>query len=227
VHNGSLAAVQCTDCVKFGLPLKHSYHCSPKCFLDAWKKHLFNHLGAAKDHYVKADDKLGKVKGCTYWPPADIVSWFDERVEVVCPGGKAWVSKLGSSNIFVPVADDVGFSFKLGSAGLGSLHVALPTEDVTATDPAIQRRHLSHRRVLQLADVKKSEMFGVGPKVSTIGSFSALTYNILSDIYTHSGKYFYCPPWALTWEYRQKNLLHEILPYDADILCLQEVIIFF
>lgn len=223
VHNGSLAAVQCTDCVKFGLPLKQSYHCSQMCFRNAWKKHLFNHLRAAEDHSLK----LGRLRGWSSWPPADRVSWFDERVQVVCPGGKSRVSKLGSWNAFVPVAGDAGFCFELGSPVVGNLHGALPTEDVTATDPASQRRHLSHRRVLHLADIKKSEMLGVTKKVSTFGSFSVLTYNILADIYVHSEKYSYCPPWALTWEYRRKNLLHEILLYDADILCLQEVIIFF
>jgi hypothetical protein len=33
----------------------------------------------------------------------------------------------------------------------------------------------------------------------------------------------YCPPWALCWPYRKANLLKELLAYDADILCLQEV----
>ena len=33
----------------------------------------------------------------------------------------------------------------------------------------------------------------------------------------------YCPPWALAWPYRKLNLLKELLAYDADIMCLQEV----
>ena len=33
----------------------------------------------------------------------------------------------------------------------------------------------------------------------------------------------YCPPWALAWPYRRLNLLKELLSYQADILCLQEV----
>lgn len=33
----------------------------------------------------------------------------------------------------------------------------------------------------------------------------------------------YCPPWALAWQYRKLNLLKELLAYDADIMCLQEV----
>ena len=33
----------------------------------------------------------------------------------------------------------------------------------------------------------------------------------------------YCPPWALAWPYRKLNLLKELLSYDADVMCLQEV----
>ena len=35
--------------------------------------------------------------------------------------------------------------------------------------------------------------------------------------------YSYCPPWALSWSYRRQNLLRELLGYDADVLCLQEI----
>jgi CCR4-NOT transcription complex subunit 6 len=33
----------------------------------------------------------------------------------------------------------------------------------------------------------------------------------------------YCPSWALAWPYRRLNLLKELLGYNADVLCLQEV----
>jgi CCR4-NOT transcription complex subunit 6 len=33
----------------------------------------------------------------------------------------------------------------------------------------------------------------------------------------------YCPAWALAWPYRRLNLLKELLGYNADVLCLQEV----
>ncbi|KAI9106637.1 hypothetical protein K1719_022165 [Acacia pycnantha] len=52
--------------------------------------------------------------------------------------------------------------------------------------------------------------------------FSILSYNILSDIYIYL-KSHKCPLWALVWEYRRRNLLREIIKYDADIICLQEV----
>ena len=33
----------------------------------------------------------------------------------------------------------------------------------------------------------------------------------------------YVPSWFLHWDYRKQMILHEILSYDADIVCLQEV----
>jgi CCR4-NOT transcription complex subunit 6 len=33
----------------------------------------------------------------------------------------------------------------------------------------------------------------------------------------------YVPSWFLNWEYRKQVIIHEILSYDADIVCLQEV----
>ena len=35
--------------------------------------------------------------------------------------------------------------------------------------------------------------------------------------------YGYCPNWALSWDYRRKEIMNEITTYDADIISLQEV----
>lgn len=52
-------------------------------------------------------------------------------------------------------------------------------------------------------------------------SFTLLTYNILAEKYATSQMYGYVPSWALVWEYRKQMILHEVLSYDADIICLQ------
>ncbi|GJD09382.1 Carbon catabolite repressor protein 4 homolog 1 [Galdieria sulphuraria] len=54
-------------------------------------------------------------------------------------------------------------------------------------------------------------------------TFRVLTYNCLAEIYTSESLYTNCPDWALSWTYRRHNLLREILAYDADIMCLQEI----
>ena len=53
--------------------------------------------------------------------------------------------------------------------------------------------------------------------------FTVLSYNLLSDVRASSEVYGYCPSWAISWAYRRQNLLREIIDYEADIMCLQEV----
>lgn len=50
-----------------------------------------------------------------------------------------------------------------------------------------------------------------------------VTYNVLASIYATSSMFSYCPMWALNWNYRKGRILNEIIGYDADILCMQEV----
>ncbi|KAM6501851.1 glucose-repressible alcohol dehydrogenase transcriptional effector [Amanita muscaria] len=53
--------------------------------------------------------------------------------------------------------------------------------------------------------------------------FSVLCYNILCERYATEKMYGYTPSWALSWDYRKNLILNEIMSYDADFLCLQEV----
>jgi hypothetical protein len=49
--------------------------------------------------------------------------------------------------------------------------------------------------------------------------FKIVTYNVLADslLKSHSSLYDECSAWCLEWEYRKKNLLKEILHYNADV----------
>ncbi|KAJ3109091.1 Glucose-repressible alcohol dehydrogenase transcriptional effector [Phlyctochytrium planicorne] len=53
--------------------------------------------------------------------------------------------------------------------------------------------------------------------------FTVMCYNTLCDKYATAQAYAYTPSWVLNWEYRRELLLHDILNYSADIVCLQEV----
>ena len=57
--------------------------------------------------------------------------------------------------------------------------------------------------------------------VKSIGSFTVMSYNILSEIYATRQMYPYCPMWALAWTYRKQRIAQELLSYRADIICLQ------
>ncbi|CAK9183156.1 unnamed protein product [Ilex paraguariensis] len=47
VHPSEQATLQCLGCVKAKIPIAKSYHCSPKCFSDAWQHHRVLHERAA------------------------------------------------------------------------------------------------------------------------------------------------------------------------------------
>lgn len=225
MHSNVVATVQCIDCVNNGMPIQYSYHCSNKCYQDAWMKHIMYHQYRNDNNIFNEDTKkLGKIKGYKSWPPADMVSWFDEKLIVVLPPGGEWVNRLGSLNGLIPFSDGVGFSFQLQSSSLYQPELSSCGKEIFVTDPIIQRLKLSPRSIVWLPDSAEQEKLEATTKVAIAENINILTYNILSDIYAYANKYPSCPQWALTWEYRRKNLLDEIMLYDADILCLQEVI---
>lgn len=58
--------------------------------------------------------------------------------------------------------------------------------------------------------------------------FRVVTYNLLADLYADSDYsrtelFPYCPPYALAIDYRKQLFMKEILGYNGDIICLQEV----
>ncbi|KAM0733217.1 2',5'-phosphodiesterase 12 [Formica fusca] len=59
-------------------------------------------------------------------------------------------------------------------------------------------------------------------------SFRIMSYNILADTYADSDfskdvLYPYCPQYALDMDYRKQLILKEIIGFNSDIICLQEV----
>eukprot|EP00054_Salpingoeca_dolichothecata_P022126 m.143924 g.143924 ORF g.143924 m.143924 type:complete len:933 (+) comp24231_c0_seq1:223-3021(+) len=54
-------------------------------------------------------------------------------------------------------------------------------------------------------------------------TFSVFCYNVLCDKFATRQVYGYCPTWALNWEYRRQQILRDLVFYNSDICCLQEV----
>ncbi|KAI9485944.1 MAG: Endonuclease/exonuclease/phosphatase [Benjaminiella poitrasii] len=52
---------------------------------------------------------------------------------------------------------------------------------------------------------------------------SVLCYNILCPKYATSQVFGYTPSWALNWDYRKELIISEVLGYQSDVVCLQEV----
>ncbi|KAM2668627.1 hypothetical protein EV2_020200 [Malus domestica] len=134
--------------------------------------------------------------------------------------GKTWI-EVGSSEYYVPTENDIGFCLRLKLEVVdSSTHTQLFPARIKVTDPVIYPPTHPPRCTMWNscdADLKEHSSNDV--------TFRVLSYNILADYLATSGSnwHFYCPDWALSWEYRQQNLLYEIIEYDADILCVQEV----
>ncbi|CEP13716.1 hypothetical protein [Parasitella parasitica] len=88
----------------------------------------------------------------------------------------------------------------------------LLVEGDTMEDPGLLRQ----RRLLI-----NSRKFLIGKL--HIDKFTVLCYNILCQKYATPQAYGYTPSWALSWDYRRELLVSEILGYNPDIFCLQEM----
>lgn len=58
--------------------------------------------------------------------------------------------------------------------------------------------------------------------------FRVTSYNILADVYASTDYsrdvlFPYCPPYALAIDYRKQLIIKELIGYNSDIICLQEV----
>ena len=59
-------------------------------------------------------------------------------------------------------------------------------------------------------------------------NFRVTSYNILADVYASTDYsrdvlFSYCPPYALQIDYRKQLIAKELIGYNSDIICLQEV----
>ncbi|KAL3515738.1 hypothetical protein ACH5RR_022640 [Cinchona calisaya] len=169
-------------------------------------------------------------------PPAATLKFFWHREQNILgstksddlrkPNNNNWIV-VSSSRIYVPSEDDIGRRLLLVLYATdddgGAMQKCLTK--IFFTSPVIQRPRPCPRNMLVFCSVDGLSRNPNARKPFKDGDFKVLSYNILADLYSkrkvHGRRG--CPAWALTWEYRRKNLLEEMLSYDADVLCLQEV----
>ncbi|KAL0359404.1 UNVERIFIED_CONTAM: Carbon catabolite repressor protein 41 [Sesamum angustifolium] len=208
VHPTEQATLQCLGCVKAKLPVAKSYHCSPKCFSDAWQHHRVLHERAASavnENGNEEEEIFGRfnstgstTSGMVNMSTSQSNTSLSNGTAALYPaavtqrsGGETWF-EVGRSKTYTPTADDI------------------------APSP-------SPRRLISVSGIDVPGHLDLDGRISSGGTFTVLSYNILSDAYASSELYSYCPSWALSWTYRRQNLLREIVGYRADIVCLQEV----
>ncbi|XP_077213840.1 carbon catabolite repressor protein 4 homolog 1-like isoform X2 [Tasmannia lanceolata] len=224
VHTSKLATVQCMCCVALEIPVCDSYHCSAKCFMDSWHNHRERHHKAAAivHNTLSRDDQASsELRSCGCW--SSVGAWSSFESHKTLPVVEPWF-KVGSSKTYVPVIDDVGHCLRLECVAIDRITGnPLPATTNVLTGHAIIAPLPHIRRMIEIAPLEEYGSNYLGARPSVTGAFRVLSYNVLSDIYAFGGYNNYCSSWALTWQYRSKNLLREIVGYDADILCLQEV----
>ncbi|XP_049787122.1 2',5'-phosphodiesterase 12-like isoform X1 [Schistocerca cancellata] len=124
---------------------------------------------------------------------------------------------IGNGYSYTPTTEDVGCILKLicipGNGDLKGPKVETVSKKCVKEGPKkfpFEDRHIFTQT-------------GAAP-----GSFRIMTYNILADFCAGTPKlrkerFPYCPPHALNINYRKQLLQKEIIGYNVDIMCLQEV----
>jgi CCR4-NOT transcription complex subunit 6 len=236
VHPSEQATLQCLGCLKAKIPVSKSYHCTPKCFSDAWQHHRVLHdraASAVNENGNEEEEVFGRFNNSGSGSintglssSASSTSLTNGSANVYPAtvsqrnGSETWF-EVGRSKTYTPSADDIGHVLKFECVvvdaetklTVGHTNTILTSRVIPAPSP-IPR---------QLIPVDTMGSLDLDGRITSSGTFTVLSYNILSDSYASNDLYNYCPSWALSWPYRRQNLLREIVGYCADIICLQEV----
>ncbi|XP_010524745.1 PREDICTED: carbon catabolite repressor protein 4 homolog 1-like [Tarenaya hassleriana] len=233
VHPTEQAALQCIGCLKSKVPIAKSYHCSTKCFSDAWQHHRLLHERAASAAGENGNDEdelfrfnsSGSLSGSV--SNASLTNGsapaYPAAVTQRTGAGETLV-EVGRSKTYTPMADDVGHVLKVECVVVNAETKQTVGHPCTLlTSRVIPAPSPCPRKLIPVSGADVMGHLDSDGRLSSTGSFTVLSYNILSDTNVSSDLYSYCPPWALSWQYRRQNLLREIVGYRADIVCLQEV----
>ncbi|KAG2683254.1 hypothetical protein I3843_10G023900 [Carya illinoinensis] len=236
IHPSEQATLQCLGCVKANIPVAKSYHCSPKCFSNAWQHHRVLHdraASAVNENGNEEEELFGRFNSsgsaASLSGSASTPSLTNGSVPLYPAavtqrsGGETWF-EVGRNKRYTPTADDIGHVLKFECAVVDS-ETKLPVghANTILTSRVIPAPSPSPRGLIPVNGADLMGHLDSDGRVSSSGTFTVLSYNILSDAYATNDIYSYCPSWALSWPYRRQNLLREIVGYRADIVCLQEV----
>ncbi|MQM02583.1 hypothetical protein Taro_035354 [Colocasia esculenta] len=242
IHPTEQATLQCLGCIKAKIPIAKSYHCSSRCFSDAWQHHRVLHdraSSAVNENGAEEEELFGRfnssgsgvnagLSGLT--PNVGLSPGLNNGSTPLYPaaisergGGESWF-EVARTRTYTPTADDIGHVLKLECVVLDAdTRIPVGSANMISTSRVIPAPSPIPRRLIPVRGVGLMGHFDYDTRTTSSETFTVLSYNILSDAYATSETYSYCPPWALSWHYRRQNLLREIIGYHADILCLQEV----
>ncbi|XP_011313372.1 2',5'-phosphodiesterase 12 isoform X2 [Fopius arisanus] len=132
-------------------------------------------------------------------------------------GEDNWES-IGEGFLYVPQVEDIGCRIKLSclptSANQEGPEVQVEGKSVVEAGPGVCPFEIRQKFTTT--------------RLTGISHFRITSYNILADTYANSDysrQYLfpYCPSYALAMDYRKLLIVKELIGYNSDILCLQEV----
>ena len=218
VHPDCDAAIQCILCLRCKVDPQRSYHCSAECLKEHWHFHVDFHSqtnghgghGGHGSHGLHKQNSTAMLNGLR--SPGDLMHLAGGYNSV---NGETWV-EVGNQRCYVPTQDDVGCVLRYECTAYDS---ASAYPDIGKTFSILTAR------VRPAPACPTRNMVTMKPcrPIVKRGKFTVLSYNVLADLYASAEQFQYCPPFALHWPYRRANLLRELLSYNADIMCLQEV----
>lgn len=153
----------------------------------------------------KLEIEFGELSNCTF-------TWYKQSN----PNEDCW-TEAGAGRVFTPSNADIGLKVKLKCIPGNETKYGVAKELVSCSSieagPGVctfDSRHLYTK------------------KVTDDSTLRVVSYNILADIYAQTDLsktvlYPYCAPYALGIDYRQNLIKKELMEYNADIICLQEV----
>ena len=145
-----------------------------------------------------------------------LFDWFIDRQSETAKGNNSFKwTKVHTGFSFSPGDGDAGKKLKLVCSPLNGTKYGMPIHVISHCEivpspgfcPIVTRHTFTKERAQ---------------------GFRALTYNLLADCFARSKTsreelYPYCPPHALGSDYRKAMFTSEIVGYNADVMCLQEV----
>lgn len=121
---------------------------------------------------------------------------------------------IGDEKSYIPTEADVGHVLRVDCSILSTKRDVIANESIiTKVVVSIPRVPLARQLHPNRNASVKSEECGL----------RVVSYNILAEMYATHQLYPSCPMWCLQWNVRRMVLLEEILSYNADVICLQEV----
>lgn len=214
----STEKMACSWCGKTPVAMQrltdNSYYCSVPCFVAAWPGHAAQHRTGLTQRGPRADDAAN----------ADAVAWDNEQQQSASTEQK-WI-QVADTQSYTPSVDDVGHMLKLACIPFsndgtqrGVAKTLRTSYVISPPPPPTPRRMVTVRNNVAVSLGKP----GSARTNSSRLGFTMLSYNVLAEIYATPDAYPYCAPWALPWNFRRRNILRELVGYQADVMCLQEV----